>query len=57
MTTLEATVEIIKASLQESKNGLETPTNPEERAKLLAAITELHEKLVQLESAGVHYRD
>jgi len=35
MTVLQATVEIVKASFVESKSGLQSLMNPDERAKLL----------------------
>jgi hypothetical protein len=57
MTVLQATVEIVKASFVESKNGFQALVNPEERAKLLEGIAALHEKLRELESTGVRYHD
>jgi len=57
MTVLQATVEIVKASFVESKSGLQSLMNPDERAKLLEGITALHEQLQKLESSGVRYRD
>lgn len=57
MTVLEATVEIVKASFVESRNGLQALVNPDERSKLLEGIAALHEKLQKLESSGEKYRD
>ncbi len=57
MTVLEATVEIVKASLIESRNGQQVLANPEERAKLLEGIAALHAKLQELERSDVRYRD
>jgi hypothetical protein len=57
MTVLQATVEIVKAPFAESRNGFQVLVNPDERAKLLEGIAALHEKLRELESAGVKYHD
>lgn len=57
MTVLEATVEIAKAAIIESKTGSTVLMNADERAKFLEGITALHEKLRQLEMSDVRYRD